>query len=264
MTNLAHRLFATVLACFAAAAVAQQPWHVYPPAPMAGEPFVIQYEGSTPGGPTTVRTATVSVDGSTLTYSVETSSNDFAVPGPFRASTVVPGLAAGQYQVLLKRRGDFGADITSILGVVEVAAAPAPQQPVYRGLSGNWFDPGESGWGMNIVQGDSGALFAVWLTYLPVIPAETFAQRDGMWLVMPEGRWISPTRFRGLLYSASGTSVAVPFNRSDLLLQPVGYVSLDFSSPAHLSMTAEAGLVTPGFLMYAPIVKEATIRRFQF
>ena len=263
---LTHRLLACALALLALGASAQQPWRVYPPTPAAGEPFIVQYEGTTPGGPTTVRSATVSVQGSTLTYSVEITENDFSVPGAYRASSVVRGLAAGQYQVLLKRRGGFGGEFTSVLGTIQVAASQGPSQPAFRGLSGNWFDPGESGWGMNIVQGESGALFAVWLTYMPLPSFETVSRQTGMWLVMPEGRWVSPTQFRGLLYSTAGTTVAAPFDRTDLTVTPVGYVSLDFSGEMQAAMKAEAAMTqaAAAFGLYAPVTKEASIRRFQF
>ena len=266
MATVLQRVLPVLPALLAGSALAQSPWRIYPPTPAAGEPFVIQYEGTTPGGPTRVRSAVVSVQGSTLTYDVEITENDFAVPASFRASTVVPGLAAGQYQVVLKRAGGFGGPIASILGSIQVTAAQGPAQPAFRGLSGNWFDPDESGWGMNIVQGDSGALFAAWLTYLPVLPSESFTQRSGMWLVMPEGRWISATQFRGILYSTAGTTVSRPFNPVDLAVTPVGYVSLDFSGSTQVAMKAEAavvGLDSP-FALYTPIVKEASIRRFQF
>lgn len=244
----------------AAAQAPAQSWRIYPPVPTAGEPFVIQHEGATGNGPDVVRSASVSVQGSNLTFSVDVEVVDFSAGGAYRASTLVPGLAAGQYQVVLQRRFNSTDVPAASLGTITVAAAQEPAQPRFRDLAGNWFDPAESGWGMNIVQGDSGSLFAVWLTYLPVFQGNIVGGRqDGMWLVMSDGRWLTPTQFRGLLYATVGSSISRPFNRNDLVVTPVGYLTIDLSNVTQATMKAEAGVG-----LYAPFAKEAVIRRFQF
>jgi hypothetical protein len=257
MTRCVCALLAGLL-FFSMQALAQS-WRIYPPAPTAGEPFVIQYEASTGNGPDTVRSASVTVEGSTLFYSFVVDVAGFSAGGSYRASTVVPGLAAGTYQVVVQRRVE-GIDTTATAGSITVLPAEGPAAPAYHGLDGNWFEPNESGWGMNIVQGDSGALFAAWLTYLPIYAGDAgTGRRDGMWLVMPAGRWLSPTKFRGLLYSTLGTSSSRPFDRSDLRVIPVGYLSIDLSSATQATMKGEAAVG-----VYAPFAKEASIRRFQF
>ena len=259
MTRCLRALLALALVVLGAQAFAQQPWRVYPPVPTAGEPFVIQYEAATGQGPDFVRRASVTQQGATLVYDIDVETAGFSAGGAYRASTVVPGLTAGQYQVVVQSRVDSASGPAVPLGTISIAPAQGPAAAAYAGLSGNWFDPNESGWGMNIVQGDSGALFAVWLTYLPIFEGDAGGRKDGMWLVMPAGRWISPTQFRGLLYATSGTAASRPFKPGDLAVTPAGYVSLELSSATQATMKAGAAVG-----LFAPFAKEAAIRRFQF
>lgn len=99
---------------------------------------------------------------------------------------------------------------------------PAKFTPSYQGLW--WRAPAgsESGWGVSIAQqGD--ILFAAWFTY--------DEQRNGMWLVMTEGRKDANGRYSGTLYRTRGpVFTAVPWNPAQVSLTPVGIVSFRFSS----------------------------------
>jgi hypothetical protein len=232
---------------------------ILPATPVAGEPFVIQYQGFTGGSPSIVRSAAVFSDGQSVTLAVHADDAGFAVPGSYRVSRIVPGLNAGTYQLRLRLRNSYGGDIESLAGSVTVTPASAPATPLHRNLSGNWFNADEAGWGINVVQGDSGALFGVWLTYLPVYTASDSVRQNGMWLVMPEGRWLSPTEFRGLLYSTTGPSISRPFDAGAISATPVGYASLRFTSSGEAQFRAEAGVG-----LYPYFTKEESIRRFAF
>ena len=85
-----------------------------------------------------------------------------------------------------------------------------------------WFNPAESGWGLNIVEHASQNIFAVWFTYAS----------DGkpMWYVLPGGGWSSPTTFSGNLYATSGPPASgATFNGSSVKVTPVGSGALSFS-----------------------------------
>ncbi len=59
-----------------------------------------------------------------------------------------------------------------------------------------WWNPGESGWGMNLTQHPSGQVFGVWYTYA--------ADSGPLWLVMTGGAWVTSRTFTGALYRTSG------------------------------------------------------------
>ena len=84
-----------------------------------------------------------------------------------------------------------------------------------------WWNPNESGWGLNIVQHPSRTLFAVWYTYAP----------DGSrtWFVMPSGSWTSPTTYTGPLYTAAGPAADGPFDPSLVTKTQVGTATLSFT-----------------------------------
>ena len=52
-----------------------------------------------------------------------------------------------------------------------------------------WWDPNESGWGMNLIQHSSNTIFAVWYTY--------DTDRRPLWLSMSSGRWTSSNTYTG-------------------------------------------------------------------
>jgi len=88
-------------------------------------------------------------------------------------------------------------------------------------FSDMWWNPNESGWGLNVIQHASGNIFAVWFTYEP----------DGSrtWFVMPSGSWSSPTTWSGTLYATSGPSTTMPFNPAAVQANIVGSGTLSFS-----------------------------------
>ena len=110
----------------------------------------------------------------------------------------------------------------------------------YQGL---WWDPAESGWGINVThQGD--VLFATWFTY--------DANGNGQWLVMPHaelqpmmmgdmmdmqdmmdmmpGMMVSPPMYTGTLYRTSGPAFdAASFDPMAVTTTAAGYGTLTFS-----------------------------------
>ncbi len=85
-----------------------------------------------------------------------------------------------------------------------------------------WWNPNESGWGLNLVQHPSKVVFGVWYTY----------EFDGtpMWYVIPEGSWTSSTTYTGPIFATLGPSFNKTFNASQVLPRQVGTATLAFSS----------------------------------
>jgi hypothetical protein len=85
-----------------------------------------------------------------------------------------------------------------------------------------WWDPNESGWGINLIQHASNVIFAVWYTY--------DANHKMYWLHMSSGRWTSSSSYTGDLYETTGPPANGPFDASRVQRTVVGTATLSFSS----------------------------------
>ena len=83
-----------------------------------------------------------------------------------------------------------------------------------------WWNPAESGWGLNIIQHASRNIFAVWYTY----------GNDGKptWFTLPGGTWTANT-FTGLVYSTSGPAANTSFDPTRVRVNQVGSATLTFN-----------------------------------
>ena len=118
-------------------------------------------------------------------------------------------------------RGTSAAEVAATpLEGVSPAATPPPAATAEHNVQGLWWQPRESGWGVNLTQqGD--LLFATWFTY--------DAQGKGMWLVMSRGERFGPNAYAGILYRASGPAFdAASFDASSVTREPVGLASFLF------------------------------------
>ena len=84
-----------------------------------------------------------------------------------------------------------------------------------------WWNPNESGWGLNLTQHPSRAIFGVWYTY----------ELDGTrtWYVMPGGSWTGANTYTGALFTTAGPAFTSPFNPSQVETRQVGSATLTFS-----------------------------------
>ena len=84
-----------------------------------------------------------------------------------------------------------------------------------------WWNPNESGWGLNLTQHPSRAIFGVWYTY----------ELDGTrtWYVMPGGSWTSASSYTGALYATAGPPFTAPFSPDQVETRQVGMAMLTFS-----------------------------------
>jgi hypothetical protein len=95
-----------------------------------------------------------------------------------------------------------------------------PMLPYATGL---WWNPNESGWGLNIIQHANNIIFAIWYTY--------DAEGKMTWFHVPQGTWTDSMTYTGDLYAAAGPSFANPtFNASQVKRRAVGTATLRFSS----------------------------------
>jgi hypothetical protein len=178
--------------------------------------------------PTRFRSAQAAVSGSAIQISASFDESDFSVPSCARFNAVAPPLAAGTY--VASYRTTSTLDPASVREIGALTVSPGtPATPRFGALSGNWFDPAEPGWGVNIVQGVSGALFAAWMTYdYDDNTASPPAVHMPLWLVMSAGRWVAPDTFRGVAYRTYPPDTRR--GESAIRVVPAAHVTLTFES----------------------------------
>jgi hypothetical protein len=208
---------------------------VYPASPVANEPFLVYVRGSTGGSPSLVLSQNVAVNGSDIAITLLVSDAGFSVPGLYASPFVVPGLAAGNYRYTVTAQYSGSGSVSQATGTISVPPSAGSVAPFTHGLSANWFSDDESGWGINVIQGDSGQLFAVWLAYAPTC-GNVDSGASPTWLVMPEGRWLSATQFRGLLYQTGGSPANLPWDSSHSQATAAGVLSLQFVGNDQVTM----------------------------
>ena len=110
------------------------------------------------------------------------------------------------------------ADIAAYLGVLYAPPPPATITPAFN-FSDLWFNPAESGWGLNLVQHASGNIFGVMYTYE--------APNRPLWLVIPGGTWNSNLQFTGGIFRVTGP-LASAFDSTKVNVRNVGVATLTF------------------------------------
>ncbi len=92
-----------------------------------------------------------------------------------------------------------------------------------------WWNPAESGWGLNIIQHASRNIFAVWYTY--------GNDAKPMWFTIPGGTWTGSATFTGDVYSTSGPAANTAFNPAQVRATKVGTATLAFSDAGNGSLS---------------------------
>lgn len=101
----------------------------------------------------------------------------------------------GTYEVEVLRRFTDGSEAPALGSTRFTVAARAATEPLSN-YTDFWWDPMESGWGLNVIHHGSGKLFASWFVYGP--------DKAPVWYVIPDGTWVNPTRYGGTIYRATG------------------------------------------------------------
>lgn len=100
-----------------------------------------------------------------------------------------------------------------------------------------WYNTAESGWGLSFTQHDkTHQVYAVWYTYDPREP-DPAGQFKPLWIVMPGGTWLTPTRISGPVFVLTATPVTQPWNASNLKLDSVGTFTFQFNDSASATFT---------------------------
>jgi lysyl endopeptidase len=118
-----------------------------------------------------------------------------------------------------------GTDSFSRLDQVYSALAPYlnPASGPAFDFTDLWWNPGESGWGLNLIQHANGIIFAIWYTY--------DANGKMTWYHVPTGTWTDSMTYSGTLYAVAGPAFnAASFNASQVKRTPVGTATLRFGS----------------------------------
>ena len=128
------------------------------------------------------------------------------------------------------------------------AAQAVPEQ----NWSDMWYDTAESGWGLSFMQHrETNQVYAVWYTYDP--RARDSSGFRPLWIVMPGGKWTTPTSITGDVYVLTATPVPQPWVPGNLKIDPVGTFTISFSGSGsgtftydvHAPANAVSGM--PGF-----------------
>lgn len=110
------------------------------------------------------------------------------------------------------------ADIAAYLGSLQ-ALEPAVPAFDYTDL---WWNPAESGWGLNLIQHASNVIFGVMYTYEP--------PNRATWFVLPGGTWTSTTTYGGALYRVTGPAFnGAAFDPAAVKVRQVGSATLTFA-----------------------------------
>lgn len=223
-------------------------WRALPADPVAGETFVVQKPVNLENKPFPVHYRT-KVNGKSIFLAeiFPPGASGWYFGGSYIGSQAAGPLSEGTYEVRYAVDSNLDSVGTgSLLGSLVVLPAPPPVQPAFTTLSGMWFKPDEPGTGMNLVQGQQGNLFAVYMGY---------AEHSGnpAWLVMPGGRWVTPTRFRGVVYETEGTPMSGAWVASAYQAHGRGLLTLEFTSASDVTFTLETPSVgnndTPYFML---------------
>jgi len=150
-------------------------------------------------------------------------------------------LASGNYEGAVSV---FGASPCS----TALLASAAPLSPA--GLSGMWWNPSESGWGIGFVQRRN-VVFGAWYTYDSVGKPKWYVASN---CTLPEGNTGTSGTCTGTLYQVSGpTFFGAQFNPALRQVSTVGTLSIAFQDANTAMMT----WVVNGQSRTVPIVREA-------
>jgi hypothetical protein len=212
-----------ILASLGLAAVAHaQTAALVHPSPAPQEMVVLDFNGGTQRYQDL---ADVSMSGNRITVIYTSPGVDFPEPPPPPAGgyhywTQLGKFPAGDYQVdVVAGQGSAPAVVATIS--FHVAAAAAGILPV-EDHTDLWWNPQESGWGLNLVQHGSGEIFATWFVY--------GADGSPQWYVVPGGHWTTPIQFTGAIYQTSGPDIAGPFDPAKVTRGVVGSATFDFTA----------------------------------
>lgn len=181
---------------------------------------------SKPNNNEDTRLTHVIMSGNRVTVQLQLASVGFPEPPPGNVVQAVGKLPAGSYQLeVVYVRAD--GQVASSLGTTSITVAPrAAGQPI-DDYSDMWWNPAESGWGLDIAQHSDGQLFATWFVYA--------ADGSPLWYVVPGGRWSHAVEFDGDIYRTTGPALGATFDPNAVTRTKAGSASFLFGVNGQLT-----------------------------
>lgn len=138
---------------------------------------------------------------------------------PVNLDWALGAFPAGSYQVEVVRRTPAGAfsSVAQANFTVSLRTGNVP----HTSYSDLWFNPSESGWGINIQQHPSDKIFATWFVY--------GLDNKPTWFVIPDGTWTSDREYTGTIYRTHGPFFQDAWNASLVSVIPAGTARLQFT-----------------------------------
>lgn len=113
------------------------------------------------------------------------------------------------------------SDIADVAAYLVSLSEPETAVPAYD-YTDLWWNPAESGWGLNLIQHASSVIFGVMYTYEP--------PNRATWFVLPGGTWTSPTTFGGPFFRVTGPAFnGATFDPGAVNVRQVGAATLTFT-----------------------------------
>ena len=192
-----------------------------PPAPRVHDTVVIELDGRIIGQEWTMQSGPeLTMAGNTITVTLPLTGGNGL---PANLEWELGAFPAGNYQVQVVKRGTGGA-VTAV-AQASFAVAPRNGNVPRTNYSDLWFNPTESGWGLNIQQHPSDKIFATWFVY--------GLDRRPLWYVIPDGEWTSDHEYTGTVYRTLGPFFAdTPFDPNQVQRIPAGTATLTFNQYA--------------------------------
>lgn len=173
------------------------------------------------------RLTTTTMSGNKVTINVVVSKSDFALRPSAVIDMPIGQFPAGTYHVEVVRSEPDGNSFGVVGSSTFVVQPRISSDPIWS-HSDLWWDPEESGWGLNVMHHGLGRIFATWFVY--------GSERKATWYVVSDGSWVTPLEYRGIVYRTSGPDVAEcttvscsrPFDPSLVTRDAVGTMTLSF------------------------------------
>jgi hypothetical protein len=195
----------------------------------------------------------ITMAGNRITVSVELQEDGFGLASN-SLDLALGQFPAGIYDVELKRRLANGAD-AGVVGATQFTVSQRLESEPQGNFSDLWWNPAESGWGINIIQHGTGPIFATWFMY--------GADGKPTWYVVPGGQWASFGEFRGQVYRTTGPAFPLctssidcdpPFNPASVTVQLVGQAVFGFIT--HDSTKANVTLIIDGRIFQKSVERQ--------
>jgi len=143
------------------------------------------------------------------------------IPPPYTTDVMLGDLPEGAYHVDVVVQGPGPQPLMTLGSADFTVVAPAGDR-TRSNLTDLWWNPNESGWGVNVVDHASGKLFVTWFTY--------GADSRPTWLVAPDVSCTGPSVCLGDVYRTSGPAFGDAFDAASVQRTKVGTMWLQYTT----------------------------------